>query len=77
MISNKKNIKQKFLEITWLTDEIGKLVEKDDDNHGHNILRIFDILPNFQFTLSETKSGLLVINWYIPVASRVAEQFMT
>ena len=24
-------------------------------NHGHNILRIFDVLPNFPFTTGETK----------------------
>ena len=24
-------------------------------NHGHSIMRIFDILPNFPFTTSETK----------------------
>ena len=24
-------------------------------NHGHNILRLFDTLPNFLFTASETK----------------------
>ena len=24
-------------------------------NHGQNILRIFDVLPNFLFTTSETK----------------------
>ena len=24
-------------------------------NHGHNILRLFDTLPNFLFTTSETK----------------------
>ena len=24
-------------------------------NHGHNILRIFDVLPSFPFTISETK----------------------
>ena len=24
-------------------------------NHGHNILRLFDVLPNFPFTTSETK----------------------
>ena len=24
-------------------------------NHGHNILRIFDVLPNLPFTTSETK----------------------
>ena len=26
-------------------------------NHGHNILRLFDNLPNFLFTISETKRG--------------------
>ena len=25
--------------------------------HGHNIMRIFDVLPNFPFTTSETKPG--------------------
>ena len=25
------------------------------NNHGHNILRIFYVLPNFRFTTSETK----------------------
>ena len=24
-------------------------------NHGHNIIRIFEVLPNFPFTTSETK----------------------
>ena len=24
-------------------------------NHGHNIMRIYDVLPNFPFTTSETK----------------------
>ena len=24
-------------------------------NHGHNILRLFDVLPNFPFTTGETK----------------------
>ena len=26
-------------------------------NHGHNIMRFFDVLPNFPFTTSETKPG--------------------
>ena len=26
-----------------------------DYNHGHNFVRIFDVLPNFPFTTSETK----------------------
>ena len=32
-----------------------KHVESNYYNHGHNILRHFDILPNFLFTASETK----------------------
>ena len=24
-------------------------------NHGHNFMRIFDVLPNFAFTTSETR----------------------
>ena len=28
----------------------------NDYNHGHNIMRIFDVLRNFPFTASETKS---------------------
>ena len=31
MISNKENIKQEFLKLTSLTDEIDKLVEKDSE----------------------------------------------
>ena len=29
--------------------------EKFPNNHAHNILRLFDTLPNFLFTTSETK----------------------
>ena len=28
---------------------------KNTYNHGHNILKLFDTLPNFLFTTSETK----------------------
>ena len=31
MISNRENIKQEFLKLTSLTDEIDKLVEKDSE----------------------------------------------
>ena len=31
------------------------------DNHFHNILRLFDVLPNFLFTTSETMR-----NYYLP-----------
>ena len=46
-------------------------------NHGHNIMRIFDVLPHFPFTTSERKSRLLVLNWFIRVASRVSERLKT
>ena len=32
-----------------------KTQEDFADNHGQNILRLFDTLPNFLFTTSETK----------------------
>ena len=35
--------------IRLMATALGKL------NHGHNILRLFDVLPNFPFTTSETK----------------------
>ena len=41
-----------FLTIGFLRH---KKLEKFADNHGHNILRPFDSLPNFLFTKSETK----------------------
>ena len=31
-----------------------KAKENFSDNHFHNILRLFDVLPNFPFTTSET-----------------------
>ena len=33
-----------------------KAKENFADNDGHNILRLFDVLPNFSFTTSERKS---------------------
>ena len=42
-------------------------------NHLHNILRIFDVLPNFPFTTSEPMRDYYLQTWYIRVASRVAE----
>ena len=31
-----------------------KAKEGFEDNHFHNILRLFDVLPNFHFTKNET-----------------------
>ena len=48
------------------------------DNKVHNILRLSDGWANFPFTTSERKEVcLLIINWNIRVASRVAGQLKT
>ena len=46
-------------------------------NHVHNILRLFDVLPNALFSLSETIRDYYLQTWYIRVASRVAEPLKT
>ena len=46
-------------------------------NHFHNILRLFDVLPNLPFTTSETMRGYYLQTWYIRLSSRVAEQLKT
>ena len=38
-------------------------------NQFHNILRLFDVLPNFPFTTSETMGDYYLSTWYIRVAS--------
>ena len=43
-------------------------------NHGHNILRIFWCFTTFSFHHKWNKTLLLVINWYMRVASRVVER---
>ena len=43
-------------------------------NHFHNILSLFDVLPNFPFTTSETMRDYYLETWYIQVASRVVER---
>ena len=44
-------------------------------NQPHNSLRLFDVLPNFPFTTSETMCGYYLQTWCIQVPSRVAERF--
>ena len=46
-------------------------------NHFHNSLRLFDVLPNFPFTTSETMDDYYLSTWYIRVPSRVAERAKT
>ena len=42
-------------------------------NHFHNILRLFDVLPNFPFNINETMS-IITYNYGIYEASRVAKR---
>ena len=39
-------------------------------NHFYNILRLFDVLPIFPFTTSETMRDYYLCTWYIRVAER-------
>ena len=38
-------------------------------NHFHNILRRFDVLPNFPFTTSEMMRDYYLQTWYIRVGN--------
>ena len=46
-------------------------------NHFHNVLRLFDALPNFPFTTSEKMRDYYFQPWYIRVDSRVAKRLKT
>ena len=46
-------------------------------NQVHNILRLFDVLPNFPFTTSETMREYWFSTWYMRVASRAAKRLKT
>ena len=43
-------------------------------NHFYNILKLFDVLPNFPFTTSETMDDYYLETWYIRGASRVSKR---
>ena len=47
------------------------------DNQLHNILRLFDVLPNFPFTTIETIPDFYSQIWYIQVFSQFAERLKT
>ena len=47
------------------------------NNHFHNILRLFDVLPNFSFTTGETMRDYYLETQYIRVAPRVVERLKT
>ena len=46
-------------------------------NHFHNNLRLFDVLPNFPITTSETMCDYYLETWYIRVAARIVELLNT
>ena len=60
-----------FLTIKAVNEDI-KSERKFADNHVQSILRLIDGWANFSFPSSEN-SWLLVINWYVWFAWRVAE----
>ena len=37
------------------TSKLSSILKLPTNNHFHNILRLFDVLPNVPFTTSETK----------------------
>ena len=43
------------IKFSMITTEFGEPLTSCIYNHGHNILTLFDTLPNFLFTTSETK----------------------
>ena len=63
---------QQFLNFTM---QISKFTASN--NQFHNVLRLFDLLPNFLFTTSETMDDYYLQTWYIRVTSPVAERRKT
>ena len=45
--------------------------------HFHDILRLFDALPNFPFPTSETMRDYYLYRRYMQVSSRVVERLKT
>ena len=45
------------------------------NNHFHNILRLFDVLPNFPFTTSETICDYYLQTLYIRAAEQLNIKF--
>ena len=48
--------------------------ESCGDNQFHNILRLFDDLPDFLFSTSETICDFYLETCYLGVASRIPER---
>ena len=63
-----------FLERNFAPSSCSEILR---DNDFHNVLRLFDVLPNFLFTTSETMGDYYLQRWYIRVASLVVKQLKT
>ena len=69
----KVNWKRKTCSLHYHFYKKANLIEMTTCNHFHNILRLFDVVPNFPFTTSETKRDYYLQTWYIRVASLVTK----
>ena len=50
---------------------------KFSENHGHNILKLFNVLVQVQFAMSQTKHDICNNKLGMRVASQVTEQLKT
>ena len=48
-----------------------------EENQFDNILRLFDVSPNFDFTKSDPMGDYYIWTWYIRVESSVAKRLKT
>ena len=59
------------------TTHPASFIAEFNHNHFHNILKLFDVLPNVAFITSETMGDYYLQTWCLRVASRVNEQLKT
>ena len=60
----------------WMIGWMRRVLD-ESYNQFHNILRLFNALPNFPLDTSETMGDYYLKTWYIRVTSQVAEQLRT
>ena len=73
------NGRKQYIKITECANIVKKNIKCEVQqaqcyNHFHNILRLFDVLPNFPFATSETMRNYYLQTWYIRVASRISKR---
>ena len=64
----------KKYQVTYVVSTFTKKLYFLSYNQLHNTLRLFDILPNFPFTTSETMGDYYLQTWYMQVTLRIAER---